>query len=409
MSYMNSQTTSELLTKFKDYIKVVDKNDELDCYCYTNDVCDSQDISPDMKDTILSYRGLVTDKKGNTVLKSFPFTPEYNVEDTDNYSHIFNLNKNTNVHVFKSYEGCLIRMFYHSNKWYVSTHRKLNAFDSRWGGTKSYGTIFKNTLFDYYDNNQLFRDKLSKDNTTSSLYGKFCNTLNKEKQYMFLLRNTQENRIVCQSPNESRLFHVATIYKGCIDLKDCIDIPKPEEIPMFNDNNELKEYVDSIDIKVNPGVIVFLDNIPLKISNSEYMRLKNIRGNESSIKYRYLQLRCDGMTDELKELYSLYPESQADFNMYESIIEEVINDIHNMYLQKFVFKENINIPSHKYKIMRTAHGWFIQDRDNRRVTKDVICAIVDELPASVLNSIIKKKKTEINYNTNNNKERMLRA
>ena len=44
-----------------------------------------------------------------------------------------------NFSFFNSYEGTLIRMFNFDDKWYVTTHRKLDAFRSKWAGKTSYG------------------------------------------------------------------------------------------------------------------------------------------------------------------------------------------------------------------------------------------------------------------------------
>ncbi len=33
----------------------------------------------------------------------------------------------------KTIEGTLIRIFYFNDKWIITTHRKLDAFKSKWG------------------------------------------------------------------------------------------------------------------------------------------------------------------------------------------------------------------------------------------------------------------------------------
>jgi len=378
-------------------IKIVDQTDKLRCFSYRSDFLDSPEysnLSGESLQNILDCKGIILDENDGVVLRSFPHTPEYSVNDRESYIHLFE--DVSSLKFFKSHEGCLLRMFWYSNMWYVSTHRKLNSFESRWGGTKSYGTIFKEALFHLYDSDDNFKDMLNKNNTTTSTFGKFCNILDKNRQYMFLLKNTSDNRIICDTLPFSSFLHVATVIDGKMNLEDDIGVPKPEQIHL-NTYDEIVSYVNNeIDIKRNPGIIAFVNgNNPIKISNDAYMCLKSVRGNEPSINFRYLQLRSECNTDYIDKLVRLYPESNDDFKMYETMLSDIISNVHQCYMNKFVHRnKELVIPSYKYNIIRTAHSWFVEDRDNRKVTRDIINAIVDDMTASSLNFIIKRWKTE---------------
>jgi hypothetical protein len=115
------------------FIDKTDDNSELQIYSYSS--C-SNDDSVELK----AYRGLVFDHS-ILVASSLGFTPEYNEES----KNIEELKDISDYSFYKSEEGTLLRVFYHK-KWYLSTHRKLDAFKSRWGSDETFGDIFLKCL-----------------------------------------------------------------------------------------------------------------------------------------------------------------------------------------------------------------------------------------------------------------------
>ena len=88
---------------------------------------------------IKESRGVV--KSNDTLVsKSFGYIDEYTV-DGENVSELLENNKKIldNIRsfhqskIYKMYEGTVVRMFFWKHKWFLSTHKKLNAFDSKWG------------------------------------------------------------------------------------------------------------------------------------------------------------------------------------------------------------------------------------------------------------------------------------
>ena len=62
----------------------------------------------------------------------------------------------------------------------------------------------------------------------------------------------------------------------------------------FDTIDDMLSYVDDNDHKVSQGVIVYMPNqCQVKIMNPSYVSYFNVRGNEQSIKFRYLQVRDD--------------------------------------------------------------------------------------------------------------------
>ena len=115
-------------------VRIVDSdpNTGLDLFCYVN--CQKTDSS-----LLQQCRGVVFDKD-KLVLKTFPYTIELS-EATDKQEITNNINL-SECEVYDSFEGSIIKMFYYSGKWFVSTNRKLDAFRSKWASRESFGFFF---------------------------------------------------------------------------------------------------------------------------------------------------------------------------------------------------------------------------------------------------------------------------
>ncbi len=100
--------------------------------------------------------------------------------------------KNNDWTITEAIEGTLIRIFYFNDKWIITTHRKLDAFKSKWGSEKSFGDIFKEAVMIKTQDSQINDDVDV--NTLCQKLG-----LNKHRQYTFLITATDKTRFVCPS------------------------------------------------------------------------------------------------------------------------------------------------------------------------------------------------------------------
>jgi hypothetical protein len=371
----------------KSDIRLVDSDENLDLFCYINCEKDSPDF-------IKRCRGVIFNKD-ELVFKSFPYTIEYTEKnDTDkiknNVESIF-----SDCLFYKSYEGCLIRIFYFKNKWYISTNKKLDAFKSKWSSKESYGNYFKKALHTQFSTNKRLiqhyeniEKKLPKDDEQ---FSSFCtNVLEKDKQYVFLLLNSSDNRIVCDEPDTPTIFHVGTFINGNLDMCEDIYIPYPEKLE-FENIDKLYEYVNKTDYTKLQGVIIFApNNIQYKILNYDYYYYYNARGNEPSIKFRYLQVRMD--KEQSKMLKFLYPNKIKEFEEYENLIFEASQLIYNSYVERFIKKMFVNVPPEEYQIMKSAHSWYLTDRKINKINYDVIINILNQQTPTNVNKIIKRIK-----------------
>lgn len=358
-----------------------DPHYELDMYSYNS--CSESD-----PEIIKKSNGIIFNKE-NIVIDGLPYIRSFKTSDDDLLPFLDSLDQ---FRTFLSHEGILLRIFYFKNKWFVSTNKKLNAFRSKWSSKDSYGNILKNAIDYLYskENSDVFN--LLKNTNVVNPYKSFLDTLDKDNIYLLLLNNTYENRIVCNSPEFPSVYHVGTFIDKKLNLDHNISLPKLQE-KQFESNEDLVHFVDEISVQSNPGVYVFdKNNTPYQISKDEYYKLCSVRGNEPSIKFRYLQIRMD--REKVDMLYYLYPRFADQFDNYENILYECAKQINYNYIKRFIKKKYITVPREDYQIMKKCHEWHLQDRERNRISLTKIIEVMNDESSTILNRIIRKYKTE---------------
>ena len=373
----------ELLNK---NIRLVDSDPStgLDLFCYIK--CNDSD-----PEIFKQSRGVVFHGE-DVVMRGFPYTIEYTEKDNekeinDNVISIFD-----KCVFYDSYEGSLIRMFHYGGKWYLSTNRKLDAFRSKWASRESFGSFFQKALEYEVENNERLRDALNFDKETDNIIEKFQGILDTSKQYMFLLLNNAENRIVCDAPEHPTVFHVGTFINFELSMDEDVYIPHPRKHEFAN-IGELNSYVKEVDYKVLQGVIVFApDNKQYKIFNDEYKELYAVRNNEPSIKFRYLQVRMNKKYNDA--LHFLYPNFAPAFEEYENTLHDIAKEIQNSYIARFIKKEYVSVDVNRYSIISAVHRWHQIDRGNNKISLDKVIEVMNEQTPTNLNRMIRNTMLE---------------
>jgi hypothetical protein len=363
-------------------VRISDSNESgLELFCYVR-------CNPEDKGIIKQCRGIVFNKD-DIVMRAFPYTIELSHDDDDKIKKYIN-DDFQKYSFYESHEGTLIRMFYFKDKWYTSTHRKLDAFHSKWASKESFGEIFLKCLEYQYKNNKKFKDSIPEGD--NSLVDKFQNILDKKNQYMFLLMNSKENRIVCEVKDYNEMFHVGTFIDGNLSMEENINIPYPEK-HNFNNVEELIDFVDNVNIQNIQGIICFdSNNEQIKILNKLYKELFNARGNEPSVKYRYLQVRMNRKIVEM--LYHLYPDMERTFDEIENNIYEVAENIYTAYVQRFIKKRFVTVPSEEFLVIKECHKWHESDRTNNRISMEIVINTLNKQSSTNLNRMIRRLKNQ---------------
>lgn len=365
-------------------IRLVDSDDSNNIQLFCYDTCSTDD-----DDIVKASRGIVF--SGDTlVMKAFPFTVDYT--EKDNAQEIHDLLHNNICSIFDSFEGSLLRMFFFNNKWYLSTNRKLDAYKSRWASKTSFGELFNQALQYEFITNETFRKNLDGENSEESISDimcKFLNRLDTGKQYMFLLLNTFENRIVCQY-DHPKFLHVGTFIDGNLTLQhdDDLGLDYPKQ-HLFETIHEMFHYVNTLNVNLLQGLIIFgPNNKQYKILNQTYLDLYNIRGNESSVKFRYLQVRNDVTMNHA--LRRLYPEWCPTFDAYDHCIIEICNNILQAYINRYIRKMFVTLPLEQFIIMSEVHKWHVLDREKNKINFSIVQKTMNLQKPTSMNQMIKK-------------------
>ena len=137
---LKKELSRTFLESVSEQIRICDADKEygIDLFCY-------KDCDDTSEDWVKQCRGVVF-KGDELVMRSFPYISEYTPESLpDSYRTDMSIYK-----IFPSYEGTLIRMFYVKDKWFISTHRKLDAHKSKWVSAKPFGYLFNEFIESLY-------------------------------------------------------------------------------------------------------------------------------------------------------------------------------------------------------------------------------------------------------------------
>ena len=398
---MNQQMTSQIFpSKLLKYENVIvcsdfDPTSNLSCYCYPQDYVfqeDGQIVDENVRNQekfMKENRGLIFN--GETlVMKSFDFVPEY---VGLNVSFVL-----TDEHkVFQSFEGTLIRMFCFDNVWYTSTHRKINAFKSRWASNETFGDNFVSGLLHEFNYNTQFKTEIGAETKSDDIFDVFKSKLDKTMQYMFLVTNTPFNKIVCDGNVVPSIFHVGTFTvvgeKVNTDI-GCLHISKPFQLT-FQTFSELVEFVERMPTNIFPGVIIFSpDGTQTKICSVEYRRKTLLRANQPSLKFRYLQLRTNPEQNAaFREVFGSSVDFKTGkmfsyfFDLYDQIIVNIAKEIFKVYTTRYIEKKYIFTSPENFAVCKRANNLQMENKDV--VTESFIRSLIDTSGVSFVNRLVK--------------------
>jgi hypothetical protein len=225
---------------------------------------------------------------------------------------------------------------------------------------------------------------------------------NKDLAYMFLVKYTSQNRIVCKVPSarNPKVLFVGTYTKDGVYShvpSEGLGVPSPRQISVKT-VEELKKLAMGCDHTLIQGYICYLKGTgaPIKIHNPTYKDLFDVRGNEASICFRYIQLRKNPAM--VAKLYSLYPHLASKMDQYEKYISTAAEIIHDAYIIRYIDKGYIVRPPEEFYVMKQCHTWHVKDRHNNRISLLKVKEFLDLQSATNINRIIRR----IRFDAKNN-------
>ena len=383
MDEVNKYVAQGKVTKF-------DENDDLQLFCYN-------EVDWDSDDTLKRIRGVVFDKQGNLVSRTFGATDEYIINQNDEKLYVDEKDVNdawkyNGLHMFYSEEGTLLRLFCYNGVWYLSTHKKLDAQKSRWGSGKTFGEMFKEGLFSQYLFSQNFQDFVgctTDNDNMEAVYKKFLTKLDVNNTYLFLVKSTKKNRLVCKQVSDEP----QSLYLGYIDnntqkykgRENFSFLSCPEKISC-----NIVSTVKNMDHEKYQGIIVFNNDFTqsVKYINQTYHRGVRLRGNCPSIKFRYLELLHSKAERDIHEFVDLYSEHISEFSKIQEIINNICTQVHRIYMNRYINKQYVVTDSDLHILLKLIHNKFIQSRQPTTIIT-VKESFMDMTPV-YMNRVIKK-------------------
>ena len=318
-------------------VKIVDSLNDLSIYHYLE--CD---VNTD-KET-KKYRGVVMNNEGKTICRSFGFTPEIDETETELMTSVVEpFLAQENVRILEAYEGTLLRVYFHDNRWYISTCRKLDAFKSKWGSNKSFGEIFEDIV--------------------ETPLEQFCkNVLDETKVYCDVLRTYNKNRIVCNGYEKPELFLVGTYDNGDFDnfnFEKC-NVPSVQDITTMD---ALRTHMEKIDPTKLQGVILMNEKGEcVKVMKHEYVEAFKLRGNQPNIILRYIELQQEGDGKKVETFFNMYQDHKEAIIEFTDSITDICSFVFRKYRNRFIRKQVAIVPPDLYYIIRELHDSYLKDR-----------------------------------------------
>jgi hypothetical protein len=365
-----------------------------------------EECNIDSDNVTKSFRGIV--KKGNTVVcKTFNFTPEIDINEIELFKDLIQPMLSSKCKAFISYESSLLRIFYEDD-WYITTCRKLDAFKSKWGTSKSFGDILYdclkkkqlidplneeeyNTIKEEINNKPIFENEKQRLNndTKRKEIKKWCEKhLQKNKCYCFILRTYDDNRIVCKGYTDPEMFYVGEFNRESNFTYEF----NPDYF--YNESvlgTKIKEYnletiedciltVKSIFLNTAQGIML-IDNQgnSIKLLNNRYLELLKLRGNQPHILLRYIELQQQGDPEQVKKLTELYQDQYNVFLEFQDVVDDITANIYRKYRNRFVRKTVSIAPPDQYYVIRELHTFYLQDKTNNIITPEKVSSYVYSL------------------------------
>ena len=368
-------------------IIVTDMADDMICHHF--DYAD-----PSTPYEIRHCRGTIHDQDDVIICRSFGFTPEFPLSDETNIDkYVIPFLQNKEVFAIHSYEGTLLRVFYYKSKWYISTHKKIDAYNSKWGCDKSFGELFE----------QAFKHRYGI-NPSHNLQEALSSYLDTEHVYIFLLQNYIDNRIVCIAPLTPDV-----ILLGHVENHDGHEfvLENKNRVLQIHTKEELINEVEKVDYQKLQGVILINPKTLecIKVIHNDYWDYYMLRNNQPSIIYRFIELiqlqnptqRFDSFNQrvinkkvndtcvdvpEVQMYMELYAERKHELLKTLHVLDDITSNIYRKYRNRFVRKQVTFVPQEQYYVLKELHELFLKSEKREIVTQDRVLQYLYSLPAT---------------------------
>lgn len=289
-------------------------------------------------------------------------------------SSFFELHSSKDVVVEEYIEGTMVNVFWAENAWKIASRSKINANCS------------------FFDTNGIFSEMV---NETFSECNLDLNALNQEYCYSFVMQHP-DNRIV--SKFEKHQLYLIAAYKihdnnEGHDEINVVSIDNIQSDPVWATTTvKFPETILNFDIHVetlsmpytNMGVIFKYNGDRCKLRNPAYEYVRQLRGNQPKLMYRYLELR---KLSKIRDYLKYYPEHTDKFSQFRAKIHTYTTALYNLYVSVHILKQdNADRRDVRFKVsLNKLHEMYITQRLKINITR--VISYVNSLPEAVLMTV----------------------
>lgn len=281
-----------------------------------------------------------------------------NIVDLKNLSIIKN-NDFENLKAYLMVDGTIIKCFWHNDMWRKSTNKIIDAYKCRWENKKSFGEMF---------------DELSNDINFENF--------DKKLVYYFIIQHP-ENRII-QKIETGKLYFIGAYDILGNEIKTEIDNVHYQQKVNFVKLEDIIKFLKAGNLQWEiPGIILCSSNIKNRIffenpnykkiqktKNSMKFNTKNwiIKENVNQSSCRFVKIIIENKEEEF---FKYFPEHKNDLIFIKQQINNLINEVFNIYQKCHVDKIDRYNDTHKYfNFLQKVHKEYLQTR--RRITRDKV-------------------------------------
>ena len=334
--YLAEHTNNtNIYEKLSTYFKVIDNNNI--CMLTYKKKKQLTDLTSDDKEFIRKTRGIIIDKYTKDII-CYPLDGKIRLHEFKQKT------KWDDIVIEESIDGTLINMYYYNDEWNISTNSTLDGH-CFWTSNKSFKELFLETL---------------------STYDFSLPQLNKNFTYSFILCHPEARNVTLYK--KPKIYHILTRDLHTFnEINLNIGIPKPKILKLDNINRiqchnyeDIIKYCSTLHFNYE-GVMLYSKDrtYRTKIKGKRHIRVNNIRGNHSNIKYTIIDY-IQSSKHNIHTLLKYYPEYKEAYEMIIKKINIIKGEIIHIYNEKKKLKNNDFRYHTKYKrAIRELHNQYI--------------------------------------------------
>jgi hypothetical protein len=335
---------------------------------------------------VIKHERIITNDTLDMLMQYNKFPNHYPYSMLKNIDIINETNYN-NFNYVHAIDGQLLKVYYFNRTWNITTNNTTNAINSKWSSEVMtfgihFANFFKSILDDYlFEIDDILYPDADK-NVDIFLQKLFSKKLNKNKIYFFFITAHKSEEIVPLKNHPKQIFLIKTydIKTQTYNYNDVITINNysitSQKFLKFKSYNEVITFFNNIDTTLYQGLLLYhkYDSTKptIKILHPAYKYYYDLRNNISSIYAAYIlnwKKFFFHKSITIKQLFNFVQkfklvEFEKKFHIF---LTNFTHYIHNIYIKKYIVKQNIFIPDDIKHIIYKLHSLYMLNKQSTTI------------------------------------------